>query len=390
MRPKNQTAPLVVFQRFLRLGCSSFGGPVAHLGYFREEFVNRLGWISDETFGEIVALCQSLPGPASSQVGFTIGLIQGGLRGGLAAWTGFTLPSAVLMLVFAYGHSWLGGRWGVGVLHGLMLAAVAVVAHAVWGMARGLAPDFTRRLVALCAAALILSSHSATAQLIVLGGGAIAGLLLCRSAPNNRGELKVELLQGASIASAVLFVALFVGPPLVHYAASELFAAFYRTGSLVFGGGHVVLPLLERVTVARGWVSQEAFLSGYGAAQAVPGPLFSFAAYLGAVSKPVPGPVGAVIALTAISLPGLLLVLTVLPWWSRLRRNLWMQAAIAGVNASVVGLLLAALYRPVWTSAVRSPWDAVVAAGGFVLLATSKARPLTVVVLAALCGLLRA
>jgi chromate transporter len=224
----------------------------------------------------------------------------------------------------------------------------------------------------------------------VLGAGAVAGLLLCHGMNDGRGGVCSGLSRRVSVAAAVLFVTLFVAPPLIQRPATQLFAAFYRTGSLVFGGGHVVLPLLERVTVARGWVSQEAFLAGYGAAQAVPGPLFSFAAYLGAVSKPVPGPVGAAIALTAISLPGLLLVVAVLPWWSRLRGNAWMQAAIAGVNASVVGLLLSALFRPVWTSTVRSPWDAVIAAAGFALLATGRARPLIVVALAALIGVLRA
>lgn len=388
--PAQRARAAEVFLRFLRLGCTSFGGPVAHLGYFREEFVERLRWLDEAAFAEVVGLCQSLPGPASSQVGFTIGLMEAGIPGGAAAWLGFTLPSALLMLGFAYGHTWLGSRWGAGLLHGLMLAAVAVVAHAVWGMARSLTPDWTRRLIAVAAAALMLTSHSGRAQLIVLGAGAVAGLLLGRAAKNDGSGLQSNLSRRVSIAAAVLFVTLFAAPPLIDRPATELFAAFYRTGSLVFGGGHVVLPLLERATVARGWVSQEAFLAGYGAAQAVPGPLFSFAAYLGAVSKPVPGPVGAAIALMAISLPGLLLVVAVLPWWSRLRGNAWMQAAIAGVNASVVGVLLAALYRPVWTSAVRSPWDAAVAVAGFTFLAMGKSRPLAVVAMAALYGLLRA
>jgi chromate transporter len=390
IEPVQRTRAAEVFLRFLRLGCTSFGGPVAHLGYFREEFVERLRWLDEAAFAEVVGLCQSLPGPASSQVGFTIGLMQAGIPGGAAAWVGFTLPSALLMLGFAYGHSWLGGRWGAGLLHGLMLAAVAVVAHAVWGMARSLTPDWTRRLIALAAAVLVLSSHSAEAQLIALGASAVAGLLLCRGVTDGRSGLRSGLSHRVSVAGAVMFVTLFAAPPLIDKPATQLFSAFYRTGSLVFGGGHVVLPLLERVTVARGWVSQEAFLAGYGAAQAVPGPLFSFAAYLGAVSKPVPGPVGAAIALMAISLPGLLLVVAVLPWWSRLRGNAWMQAAIAGVNASVVGLLLAALYRPVSTSAVHSVWDAGVAVAGFALLAIGKARPLVIVAMAAVYGLLRA
>jgi chromate transporter len=377
-----------VFLRFLRMGCTSFGGPVAHLGYFRAEFVDRLRWLDEAAFAEVVGLCQSLPGPASSQVGFTLGLMEAGPAGGAAAWLGFTTPSAMLMLAFAYGHAWLDVRWGAGLLHGLMLAAVAVVAQAVWSMAHALAPDWTRRLIAAAAAAMVLLLPSARAQLVALSAGALAGLLLCRGVASGRGELRV--LQGrASTVAAAMFVALFAVPPLLHTAATQLFAGFYRTGALVFGGGHVVLPLLERVTVARGWVSEEAFLAGYGAAQAVPGPLFSFAAYLGTVSKPLPGLAGGAIALAAIFLPGLLLVVAVLPWWSRLRGSARMQAAIAGVNASVVGLLLAALYRPVWTSAVHSAWDVAIAVAGFALLAAGKARPILVVALAALIGLLR-
>jgi len=390
MRQRNRTSAWGIFLRFLRLGCTSFGGPVAHLGYFREEFVNRLGWIADETFAEIVALCQSLPGPASSQVGFTIGLMEGGLWGAVAAWTGFTLPSAVLMFGFAYGRPFLSGKLGNGILHGLQLAAVAVVAQAVLGMSRTLTPDRRRLLIAAAAAVLVLVIRSANGQLIALAIGAVAGLVLCRGRGRGNGEWRIAVSRKTSAIAAVLFVVLLLGLPLwvavKPLPTMELFSAFYRSGALVFGGGHVVLPLLERVTVARGWVSEATFLVGYGGAQALPGPLFTFAAYLGAVCKPLPGLRGAVVALVGIFLPGLLLVISVLPWWNWLRSSAPMQAAIAGVNASVVGVLLAALYRPVWTTSVTSVWDVLIVLLGFVLLVRVKVKPLLVVALVALCG----
>src|SRR5215469_12556677 len=391
MREIRRVSAWMIFLRFLRLGCTSFGGPVAHLGYFREEFVSRLRWMTDDTFAEIVALCQSLPGPASSQVGFTIGLTEGGLRGAIAAWAGFTLPSAVLMFGFAYGHRFLTGRFGSGVLHGLQLAAVAVVAQAVWGMGRRLTPDLRRLLIAALAVAMVLSLRSTVAQLAALAMGALAGLVLCRSMQRSNGAWKVAVTRRMSAVAAGIFVLLLVVPPfwvvVKPLPAVELFSAFYRSGALVFGGGHVVLPLLERVTVERGWVSEATFLAGYGGEQALPGPLFTFAAYLGALCKPLPGLPGALIALLAIFLPGLLLVLAVLPWWSRLRANASVQAAIAGVNASVVGVLLAALYRPVWTSSVASGWDVLIVVAGFALLVVARAKPLAVVALIALCGI---
>jgi chromate transporter len=390
MGQRKRASEWMIFLRFLRLGCTSFGGPVAHLGYFRDEFVMRLNWIADETFAEIVALCQSLPGPASSQVGFTIGLMEGGLWGALAAWVGFTLPSAALMFGFAYGHRFLSGRLGTGVLHGLQLAAVAVVAQAVWGMSRTLTPDRRRLLIAAVAAVMVVVVRSANGQLIALAMGAVAGLILCRGLGKPDGEWRVAVSRRVSAVAGVLFVVLLLGLPFWVAAKSlpavELFSAFYRSGALVFGGGHVVLPLLERVTVARGWVSEVTFLAGYGGAQALPGPLFTFAAYLGAVCAPLPGVRGAVVALVGIFLPGLLLVVAVLPWWNRLRANVAMQAAIAGVNASVVGVLLAALYRPVWTSSVSSVWDVLIVLAGFVLLVLAKVKPLLVVALVALCG----
>ncbi len=390
MQEVKRTSVWTIYLRFLRLGCTAFGGPVAHLGYFRDAFVTRLHWLDDETFAEIVALCQSLPGPASSQVGFTIGLTEGGLLGALAAWAGFTLPSAALVFAFARGHLFLTGRLGLAVLHGLQLAAVAVVVQAVWGMSRTLTPDRRRLLIAAVAAGIVLSVRTAAGQIAALAVGAAAGLVLCRGLGTRGGEWRVVVPRRMSNVAAGLYVVLLLGLPLAvaltQRPALQLFSAFYRSGALVFGGGHVVLPLLERVTVARGWVSEATFLAGYGGAQALPGPLFTFAAYLGAVSSPMPGLRGAAIALAGIFLPGLLLVIAVQPWWSRLRSSTMAQAAIAGVNASVVGVLLAALYRPVWTSTVVTWWDALIVVAGFALAVVAKAKPLLVVALVAVCG----
>jgi chromate transporter len=372
-----------ILLRFLRLGCTSFGGPVAHLGYIREEFVTRLGWLDEMRFAEVVGLCQFLPGPASSQVGFTIGLMEGGLLGALAAWVGFTMPSALLMLGFAYGHRWLTGVVGLGVLHGLGLGAVAVVAQAVWGMRQALAPDARRMMIAAVAAGIVLGWHDARGQMVALAVGAVAGLTFCRGLGELAGGWLVGISRRGSILAAGIFLGLLVGLPVL-----SLFGTFYRAGALVFGGGHVVLPLLERVTVGRGWVDEGTFLAGYGGAQALPGPLFTFAAYLGAVSSPRPGVWGGLIALAGIFLPGLLLVIAVLPWWERLRRNDALRWAIAGVNASVVGVLLAALYRPVWTSTVVTGWDGLIAVVGFLALVGLRARPWVVVGLSAVVGVL--
>ena len=369
--------------RVLGRVCTSFGGPVAHLGYFREEFVTRLGWLEETRFAEVVGLCQFLPGPASSQVGFTIGLMEGGLAGALAAWVGFTLPSALLMLGFAYGHRWLTGTVGLGVLHGLGLGAVAVVAQAVWGMRQALAPDGRRMLIGAVAAGIVLGWHDAWGQMVALTVGAMAGLGLCRGLMEPAGGWLVGISRRGSLLAAGIFVGLLVGLPVL-----SLFGSFYRAGALVFGGGHVVLPLLERVTVGRGWVDEGTFLAGYGGAQAVPGPLFTFAAYLGAVSSPRPGVWGGLIALVGIFLPGLLLVIAVLPWWERLRRSEWLRAAIAGVNASVVGILLAALYRPGWVGAVGTVWDGVIAVAGFLALVIWRAKSWWVVGLSAVAAVL--
>lgn len=373
-----------VFWAFLRLGLTSFGGPVAHLGYFRSEFVLRRRWLDEAAYAELVGLCQFLPGPASSQVGFAVGLLRAGWGGGLAAWAGFTLPSALLLVAFAYGAGAASGSpVGSGVLHGLKLAAVAVVAQAVLGMARSLCPDQERAAIgtlALVAASLVPVSGG---QLAIILAGALAGVGLLRgTVAGPAAPLPVvPVSRRASAACLAGFAVLLVGSLIWP---DGLAAAFYRSGALVFGGGHVVLPLLRDAVVTPGWMADPAFLAGYGATQAVPGPLFTFAAYLGAV---LAGPVGAAVALVAIFLPGLLLVAGVLPLWQSLRARPAAQAAVKGANAAVVGLLAAALYDPVWLGAVLRPLDFAIAAAGFVLLVVWRAPPLAVVVACAAAGL---
>ncbi len=368
---KPRSSAWTIFLSFLRLGCTSFGGPIAHLGYFRNEFVVRRKWLDEATYADIVGLCQFLPGPASSQVGFTIGLLEGGPLGALAAWTAFTLPSALLMFAFAYGHNLFAGRVGSGILHGLALVAVAVIAQAVWGMMQTLAPDRRRATIAVLAAGVVLLSSRASSQLAAIALGAILGLLVCRQArASSRQAFHISIPRFAALTSLVVFAVLLIAPAILVAAirsqAIALFHAFYRSGALVFGGGHVVLPLLRAATVSTGWIDDNTFLAGYGAAQAVPGPLFTFSAYLGAVVKPEPhGAVGATIALLALFLPGLLLVISVLPFWNQLRSNAKTRALFAGVNASVVGILLAALYQPVWTSCVHEPFDFAVVLAAF-------------------------
>jgi chromate transporter len=381
-----------VFAVFLRLGLTSFGGPVAHLGYFHEEFVVRRGWLDEKSYVDLVALCQFLPGPASSQVGIAVGLSRAGYPGALAAWLGFTLPSAVAMVLFAYGLSVVGDAAGSGWLHGLKVAAVAVVAQAVLGMARALAPDRERATLAVAAAAIVLAFPSAAGQIGAILLGAIAGITLLRGDATT-GHASVPLAVSRSVAAGalVVFFVLLIGLPLassvVQSQSLALFDAFYRAGSLVFGGGHVVLPLLQAEVVPRGWVSNDAFLAGYGAAQAVPGPLFTFAAYLGAVMGPPPnGWVGALLCLVAVFLPSFLLVIGALPFWEDLRSRPAAQAALKGVNAAVVGLLLAALYHPVWTAGITRAADFALAAAAFLLLFMWKTPPWLVVILCAVGG----
>jgi chromate transporter len=386
---------LEVLRVFAKLGVSSFGGPIAHIGYFREEFVVRRRWIDEPAFADLVALCQFLPGPASSQVGFSIGLMRGGYLGGLAAWTAFTLPSAILLLLFAYGAKFLQGPIGTGLLHGLKLVAVAIVAQAVWGMARTLCPDRERASIATVVAVIILFSSSSLAQIGAIALGGVAGLWLCRGAPpvaKDDGHLSMPVSRSVGLLALAAFFLLLGALPLlngaIHAQGLALFDAFYRSGALVFGGGHVVLPLLREATVTPGWVSDDTFLAGYGAAQAVPGPLFTFSAYLGAVMKSPPnGIAGAAISLMAIFLPGILVLLGALPFWETFRRRANAQAIMRGVNAAVVGLLGAALYNPVWTSAVKTPGDFALALVGFVLLAVWQAPPLVVVAISALGGI---
>jgi chromate transporter len=394
MAEKSAGTVAEIFAAFLKLGLTSFGGPIAHLGYFRTEFVERRKWLSESSYADIVALCQFLPGPASSQVGFTLGILCGnGLLGGLAAWFAFTMPSAIILFAFALGATIFTGPFAEGVLHGLKLVAVAVVAQAIWGMARSLTPDRERAAIALAAVAIVVFIGGSFGQIGAIALGALAGLRLCRAngGPTATGQLGFSVSRRHGIAALVLFAVLFLVTPLVAAKTGSqglaLFDAFYRSGALVFGGGHVVLPLLQAEVVTPGWVSNADFLAGYGMAQAVPGPLFTFAAYLGAVSEPAPnGLAGATIALIALSLPGLLLVYGMLPFWDALRLRPTAQAAMRGTNAAVVGILGAALYNPVWTSAVLSPRDFAVALAGFLLLTVWKLAPWIVVVVLALAG----
>lgn len=381
-----------VFAAFLALGLTSFGGPVAHLGYFRHEFVERRKWLDERAYADLVALCQFLPGPASSQVGMAIGLTRAGYLGALAAWVAFTMPSAIALVLFAYGVTTFGNAIGTGWLHGLKVAAVAVVALAVLGMARSLAPDRNRASIAVAAAAIALAVPTAWGQVAAIVLGGLVGLWLLRDGtPTDHVSLPLTVSRRAAVSALAVFLLLLIGLPLVNAAANNqsvaLFDAFYRAGSLVFGGGHVVLPLLQAEVVPPGWVDNETFLAGYGAAQAVPGPLFTFAAYLGAVMGPSPnGWIGASLCLVAVFLPSFLLVVGALPFWETLRRQIWAQSALRGINAAVVGLLLAALYNPVWTAGILNSYDFALAMIAFLLLFMWQTPPWLVVLLCAFGG----
>jgi len=384
---------LEVLRVATRLGLTSFGGPVAHLGYFREEYVARRHWLDEATYADLVALCQFLPGPASSQVGIAIGITRAGLLGGVAAWLGFTLPSAIALVAFAYGLRGLGVT-DAGWLHGLKVAAVAVVALAVWGMARSLAPDRERATIAIVSAVCALLWPTGVGQVVIITAAALVGLRLlpgAAAALTTRRPMAVGRGTGAAMLTLffVLLIVLPVVRQLVGSQALAVFDSFFRVGSLVFGGGHVVLPLLQAEVVPPGWVTGEEFVAGYGAAQAVPGPLFTFAAYLGAVMGPRPnGLAGAALALVAIFLPSFFMVVGALPFWDALRGRASFQSALRGVNAAVVGLLLAALYHPVWASAIQGPADVGLALAAFGLLAFWKAPPWLVVIFAAAGGAL--
>jgi chromate transporter len=383
---------LEVLLTFLKLGLTSFGGPVAHLGYFRAEVVERRRWLDERSYSDLVALCQFLPGPASSQVGLAIGMARAGWLGALAAWCGFTLPSAIALIVFAYGIAHWGALAGSGAVHGLKVAAVAVVAQAVWGMAKNLCPDRARAAVAIVAALLVLVLPTAMSQVLAI---AIAGLVGWRmlKLPHQQptAHRGYGVSRTAGITALTVFVGLLFGLPLVALATQSLLwkvvEGFYRAGALVFGGGHVVLPLLQAAVVPAGVVTNEQFLAGYGAAQAVPGPLFTFAAYLGAVMHgPLSGWTGGLALLVVIFVPAFLLVVGALPFWDALRQRDAVQSAMAGINAAVVGILLAALYDPVWTSAIHGRADFATALAAFALLVYGRVSPLIVVLLTATAG----
>lgn len=392
VEPTNRGSVLEVLLVFLKLGLTSFGGPVAHLGYFRTEFVERRRWLDDQSYGDLVALCQFLPGPASSQVGMALGLRRAGWAGALAAWLGFTLPSALALILFAYGV----GEWSAlassGAVHGLKVVAVAVVAQAVWGMAKSLCPDRLRAGIAIGAALVVLAVPTAAGQIGAIALGGLLGrwaLKLQHLSPATHQDYGVGRRTGALLLAT--FVALLVLLPMLAAVQPSLWlsasAIFYKAGALVFGGGHVVLPLLQAGVVPPGWVSNDAFLAGYGAAQAVPGPLFTFAAYLGAaMPAPLGGWAGGLALLVVIFVPAFLLVAGALPFWEAIRQRDGVQRAMGGINAAVVGVLAAALYDPVWTSAVHSRVDFGLALAAFGLLVYARVSPLIVVALSALAG----
>jgi len=375
-----------------RLGLTSFGGPIAHLGYFHDEYVVRRKWLDEKSYADLVALCQFLPGPASSQVGIAIGIARAGLPGAVAAWLGFTLPSALALVAFGFGVSALAGSVETGWLHGLQVVAVAVVAQAVWMMARSLCPDRERATLAMLAAIVTAAWPNAAGQVLsIVVAGLVGWLFLAPSDGATDSSMRFPIGRRLGVAAWVVFFACLLALPLLRQIVPgrglEVFDSFFRVGSLVFGGGHVVLPLLQAEVVGPGWVTEEQFVAGYGAAQAVPGPLFTFSAYLGAVmSSPPNGWGGALLALSAIFLPSFLLVFGSLPFWDLLRSKSAFQSALRGINAAVVGLLLAALYKPVWTSAIHGPGDFGLGLAAFGLLVFWRFPPWLVVVLTALGG----
>ena len=392
MSGSDTTSPRHVFGAFLKLGLTSFGGPIAHLGYFRDEFVVRRRWLDDDAYGDLVALSQFLPGPSSSQVGMALGAARAGLPGALAAWLGFTLPSAIALVLFALGVARLGDGVGAGWLDGLRIVAVAVVARAVWGMARSLCPDAPRATLAVVATVVVLAAPGTSGQMLAIALGGLVGWAVLRPpAETATSALRIPVGRRAAIAFLALFVCLLLVLPvaarLVPLPPLAFVDSFYRAGALVFGGGHVILPLLQAEVVPPGWMGKDAFLAGYGAAQAVPGPLLAFSAYLGAVIDPRAGgwPVAA-LCLVAAFLPSFLLVVGALPFWDAVRRRAAARAAMRGINAAVVGLLLAALYDPVWTSAIHAPADFALAVAAFGLLTVAKAPPWLVVALGAGAG----
>jgi chromate transporter len=392
LRGQSQGSVLEVLWVSTRLGLTSFGGPIAHLGYFHEEYVKRKQWLDEQSYADLVALCQFLPGPASSQVGIAIGIARARLLGGVAAWLGFTLPSALALIIFGLGIGAFASAADAGWLHGLKIVAVAVVAQAVWGMARSLCPDRERATIAVLASIVTLAWPSAVGQISSIALAGVAGAVIFPgSASSTVSHMRFPVGKKTAIAAWIIFFILIAGLPLLRQIAPghalEMFDSFFRVGSLVFGGGHVVLPLLQAEVVSPGWVTNEQFVAGYGAAQAVPGPLFTFSAYLGTVMGPEPnGWPGALLALVAIFLPSFLLITGALPFWDLLRSVPVFQSALKGINAAVVGLLLAALYKPVWTSAIYSAADFGLGLVAFALLMFWKFPPWLVVVLTAFGG----
>jgi chromate transporter len=384
---------LEIFLIFLRLGLTSFGGPIAHLGYFRQEFVERRKWISEQVFADLVALCNFLPGPTSSQVSYSIGMTRGGILGALCSWGAFTLPSAIIMLLAAYGIRWMSGTENASWLHGLKIVAVAVVAQAVWSMATRLCTDRTRISFAFVAAVVVLLTNSSWVQVLTIAAGALAGWKLIRTdAPAEKPEVFTRLPNRVqSITALAIFAFCLLLVPLLAAGKRDgwlaLFDSFYRTGSLVFGGGHVVLPLLQSEVVPRGWEDNNTFLAGYGIAQALPGPIFSFAAYLGAAKTGSPsGWLAGLWCVFAILLPPMLLVTGLIPLWSRLRISVAAQSLLAGANATVVGILLAALYQPIWLSAIDSGKSLALALLLFLSLQIWKVTPWILVLVGAILG----
>jgi chromate transporter len=387
-KPKQKTKALLeVFGTATKLGLTSFGGPIAHIGYFHEEYVNRRKWLDERSFTDLIALCQFLPGPASSQLGISIGILRAGMLGGVVAWLGFTLPSAIAMVVFAFflqGFDVGSAGW----IHGLKIVAVAIVAQAIFSMGQKLTPDRSRATIAIISMAVVLLWKTAFSQITVIIAAALIGFFLYRKVGLNEiRELKVFVSRKIGVACLVLFFALLILLPIIRQITSnhwvEVADSFYRSGSLVFGGGHVVLPLLQKEVVPAGWISQDNFLAGYAAAQAVPGPLFTFAAYLGAMMN---GIRGAILATLSIFLPGFLLIVGALPFWNLLRKNAKIQGALTAINAAVVGILMAALYDPIWLSAILSPFDLVLAAALLVMLTFWKLPSWVVVIAGALGG----
>jgi len=382
-----------VFITFLKLGLTSLGGPIAHFGYFRKELVEKQGWVSESQFSQLLAICQFLPGPASSQLGFSLGLLRAGWLGALSAFVAFTLPSALLLIGFASALPYLSGAFGAAVIHGLKLVAFAVVADAVWGMSQKLCPDVTRRVIAILATTTLLLMNSAWSQLFVVMTGAIVGIFFCyTSAPENEDQIKVGYGKRLGIVLFIVFVSLLSIVILIPNQSGfqGIAQSFYRVGTLVFGGGHVVLPLLQNATVSSGLVSNESFLVGYGASQAIPGPMFSFAAYIGAVIPNV-GQVswlGASIAILTIFLPGFLLITAALPFWQSIAHSQTAAKAIAGVNAAIVGLLAAALYNPIFTSSITNTIDLTIGLTSVVMLINWRLPPLIVVLWCLLASVL--